>query len=166
LITRTILGEEYRPFSSSLDTRRYTLCISTQMYWDNFRNMCVMWSVVPVAYLNAGHLWTVWTPANEDATKEVLVWELWYPRSRVQTRPKPSDFSGLKIHRMPSFRGEVKPSVPCRRFAACKRTLRFTWESELQAKLAGHFSPIIPSFTNRGLSCHLTWGACGDDGRN
>jgi hypothetical protein len=24
----------------------------------------------------------------------------------------------------------------------------------------------IPSFTNRGLSCRLTWSASGDDGRN
>jgi hypothetical protein len=48
---------------------------------------------------------------------------------------------GEKIHSMPSFRGEVKLSVPCRRFAACKRTLRFTWKSEPQAKLTSHFSP-------------------------
>jgi hypothetical protein len=27
---------------------------------------------------------------------------LWYPRSRVRTRPKPSDFSDEKIHSMPS----------------------------------------------------------------
>jgi hypothetical protein len=27
-----------------------------------------------------------------------------------------------RILRMPSFGGEVKPSVPCRRFAACKRS--------------------------------------------
>jgi hypothetical protein len=47
---------------------------------------------------------------------------LWYPRSRVRTRPKPSDFSGEKIHSMPSFRGEVKPSAPCHRFPACKKT--------------------------------------------
>jgi hypothetical protein len=59
----------------------------------------------------------------------------------LRTRPKPSDFSGEKIHRMTFFGGEVKPSVPCRRFAACKRPLRFTWKSESQAKLAGHFSP-------------------------
>jgi hypothetical protein len=26
------------------------------------------------------------------------------------------------------FGGEVKPSAPCRKFAACKRTLRFTWK--------------------------------------
>jgi len=38
---------------------------------------------------------------------------------RVQTRPKPSDFWGEKILSTPSFGGEVKPSVPCRRFAAC-----------------------------------------------
>ena len=47
---------------------------------------------------------------------------LWYPSSRVQTRPKPSDFSGEKILSTPSFGGEVKPSVPCRKFTACKRT--------------------------------------------
>jgi hypothetical protein len=62
--------------------------------------------------------------------------------------------------------GEVKPSVPCCRFAGCKRTLWFTWESESQAKLTGHFSLVILSFTNRGLSCRLTWSASGDDGRN
>jgi hypothetical protein len=32
------------------------------------------------------------------------------------------NFSGEKIHSMPSFREEVKPSAPCRRFAACKKT--------------------------------------------
>jgi hypothetical protein len=30
----------------------------------------------------------------------------------------------IKIRSMTSFGGEVKPSVPCRRFTACKRTLR------------------------------------------
>ena len=49
--------------------------------------------------------------------------ELWYPSSRVQTRPKPSDFSGEKKNpSAPSFGGEVKPSVPCRKFTVCKRT--------------------------------------------
>ena len=43
----------------------------------------------------------------------------WYPRSRVQTRPKPSDFSGEKILSAPSFGGEVQLSVSYRRFAAC-----------------------------------------------
>jgi hypothetical protein len=34
------------------------------------------------------------------------------------------DFKGDKIRSTPSFGGEVKPSVPCRRFTACKITLR------------------------------------------
>ena len=33
----------------------------------------------------------------------------------------------------------------------------FTWKSESQAKLTGHFSPIIPSFADRGLSFACTW---------
>jgi hypothetical protein len=33
-------------------------------------------------------------------------------------------FKGEKILSTPSFRGEVKPSVPCRRFAACKRSIQ------------------------------------------
>jgi hypothetical protein len=81
-------------------------------------------------------------------------------------RPKPADFSGEKIHSMSSFGGELKPSVPCRSFAACKRTLWFTWKSESQAKLTGHFSPVIPCFTNRYLSCRLMRSASGDNGRN
>jgi len=32
-------------------------------------------------------------------------------------------FKGENILSTPSFGGEVKPSVPCRRFAACKRSL-------------------------------------------
>jgi len=47
---------------------------------------------------------------------------LWYPSSRVQTWPKPSDFSGEKLLSTPSFGGELKPSVSCRKFTACKRT--------------------------------------------
>jgi len=32
-------------------------------------------------------------------------------------------FKGEKILSTPSFGGEIKPSVPCRKFAACKRSL-------------------------------------------
>ena len=45
------------------------------------------------------------------------------PSSRVQTRPKPLDFAGVrKILSMPSSGGEVKESVPCPSFAACKKS--------------------------------------------
>jgi hypothetical protein len=38
-------------------------------------------------------------------------------------------FQGEKILSTPSFGREVKPSVPCRRFTACKRSLNSTWKS-------------------------------------
>ena len=43
-------------------------------------------------------------------------------------------FKGEKIFSTPSFGGEVKPSVPCRRFAACKRSLNGV-EVVISAKL-------------------------------
>ena len=68
---------------------------------------------------------------------------LWYPSSQVQTRPKRSDFSGEKILSAPSFGGEVKPTVPCCKFTACKWNPKVTWKSPLSAK----FSAISrPSF--------------------
>jgi hypothetical protein len=38
-------------------------------------------------------------------------------------------FKGGKILSLPSFGREVKPWVPCRRFAACKRSLNVPWKS-------------------------------------
>ena len=38
-------------------------------------------------------------------------------------------FQGEKILITPYFGREVKPSVPCRRFTACKRSLNVTWKS-------------------------------------
>jgi hypothetical protein len=37
-------------------------------------------------------------------------------------------FRAKKILSTPSFRGEVKPSVSCRSFMACKRSLNVTWK--------------------------------------
>ena len=47
-------------------------------------------------------------------------------------------FKGEKILSTPSFGGEVKPSVPCRRFAACKKSLNVEWKSTT-------FSPTVPT---------------------
>ena len=44
----------------------------------------------------------------------------------------------IKILSTPSFRGEVKLSVPCRRFAACKRSLNLRGSRNL-GKITGHF---------------------------
>ena len=48
-------------------------------------------------------------------------------------------FRAKKIHSTPSFGGEVKPSVPCRRFAACKRSLNLSGSRNL-GKIIGHLS--------------------------
>jgi hypothetical protein len=91
---------------------------------------------------------------GEDSTPDWtgfggLVVSILAPRSRVRTRPNQSDILGAKIRGMPPFGGEVKPPVPCHRFATCKRSLRFTWKSESQAKLTAHLSPN--SFNKRSL---------------
>jgi len=53
-------------------------------------------------------------------------------------------FKGEKILSTPSFGGEVKPSVPCRRFAACKRPLNGV-EVVISAKLpsAARISHVV-----------------------
>jgi hypothetical protein len=56
---------------------------------------------------------------------------------------------------MPSFGGEVKPSVPCCRFAARKRTLRFTWKLESAGKIDRPFlAQFCPSLTEVS---HVAW---------
>jgi hypothetical protein len=41
---------------------------------------------------------------------------------------------------MPSFGGEVKLSVPCRRFVACKRSLHLPWKSHAVGKTGSAIS--------------------------
>jgi len=48
-----------------------------------------------------------------------------------------------KILSTPSFRGEVKPSFPCRRFAACKRSLNVAWKSSFRQNYRTKFSPTV-----------------------
>jgi hypothetical protein len=48
-------------------------------------------------------------------------------------------FKGEKILSTPSFRVEVKLSVPCRRFAACKRSLELMWKSDSRPKFVRTF---------------------------
>ena len=62
-------------------------------------------------------------------------------------------FKGEKILSTPSFRGEVKPSVSCRRFAACKRSLELHG-----SRILGQICPniscprTVPPSATRGLS--------------
>jgi hypothetical protein len=48
-------------------------------------------------------------------------------------------FRAKKMLSMPSFGGEVKPSVPCCRFAACKISLNLSGSRNL-GKITGHLS--------------------------
>jgi hypothetical protein len=57
-------------------------------------------------------------------------------------------FKGQKILSTPSFGGEVNPSVPCRRFAACKRALNVPWKAKLSSMILAH---AVPPFAARGL---------------
>jgi hypothetical protein len=36
----------------------------------------------------------------------------------------------------------------------------------VRLNLIGYFSPIVPTFADRGLSRHLTWSASGDERGN
>jgi hypothetical protein len=54
-------------------------------------------------------------------------------------------FQAKKILSTPSFGGEVKPSVPCRKFAACKRSVHLPWKSHAVGKIASAISrPYFP----------------------
>jgi len=50
-------------------------------------------------------------------------------------------FKGEKMLSMPSFGQEVKSSVPCRRFAACKRSLELRGSRILRRNLSERFWP-------------------------
>jgi hypothetical protein len=60
----------------------------------------------------------------------------------------------------------VKPSVPGRSLAACQRTQKLRGSRIVWLNLTGHFSPILPPFAHRGLSCSLAWSASRDERRN
>jgi len=67
-------------------------------------------------------------------------------------------FKGEKILSTPSFGREVKPSVPCRRFAACKRSLELRGSRILEEIFRNISRPrrVLPSAA-RGLSRRWTW---------
>jgi len=57
----------------------------------------------------------------------------------------------LDIFSTPSFGGELKPSVPCRRFAACKRSLNGV-EVVISAKLLDNILALSSHFRRWDLS--------------
>ena len=63
-------------------------------------------------------------------------------------------FKGEKVLSTPSFGGEVKPSVPCRRFAPCKRSLNGV-EVVISAKLPDNI--LAPQFPLPPLGSLTSW---------
>ena len=60
----------------------------------------------------------------------------------------PDEAVGFLGRKNPSFGGEVKPSVPCRRFAACKRSLNLSGSRNL-GKITGQFLAHSSTFRSR-----------------
>ena len=58
-------------------------------------------------------------------------------------------FRAKKILSTPTFGGEVKPSVPCHRFAACKRSLNLRGSQNLGKITTEHLSRPVPPFAAR-----------------
>ena len=65
-----------------------------------------------------------------------------------------------------SFGGEVKPSVPCRRFAACKRSLNLRRSRNLGKNYYPRsYSPTVPPFAariSRVVADGVTWWVKGE----
>ena len=94
----------------------------------------------------------------QQAASVVWRWACW---PLVQTRPKPSAFSGEKILSTPSCRGEGKPSVPCRKFTACKRTQKWGWRRHFRQN-SRQFLARSSTFRCWGsLASFRTWGTPG-----
>jgi hypothetical protein len=67
------------------------------------------------------------------------------------------DFLGRKILSTPSLGGKVKPSVPCRRFGACKRSLNVKCKSQFRQNYRPTFSLTVPRFAARISRVVWTW---------
>ena len=71
---------------------------------------------------------------------EVACWPLVSKFTGLNPAEAVGIFRTKKILSAPSFGGEVKPSVPCRRFAACKRYLNLRGSRNLGKITTGHLS--------------------------
>ena len=70
-------------------------------------------------------------------------------------------FRAKKILSAPSFGGEVKPSVPCRKFTACKRTQKWRGSRHFRQN-SRHFLAHSSTFSCRGsLASFQAWGKPG-----
>ena len=80
---------------------------------------------------------------------EVACWSL-VPKFAGSNPDEAVGFFKAKNLSTPSFGGEVKPSIPCRRFTACKRFLNAMWKSGTSGKIHRPFlAHIVPPLATR-----------------
>jgi hypothetical protein len=95
--------------------------------------------------------------------KNITVWQL------IKIKTKAGCSMNWKLNypnRLPSFGGEVKPSVPCRRFVACVKDPWKLHGSRVFRRNLSAISRPFPFLATGGLSCRLMWSASGVDGWN
>jgi hypothetical protein len=76
------------------------------------------------------------------------------------------DFSGGKNPQRTFLWRGSKAIGPCRRFAACKRSLNETWKLPFRQNYRPSFLPTVPPFAATGLSCCTDVGAPGNKSGN
>jgi hypothetical protein len=80
---------------------------------------------------------------------------LWYPRSRVQTRPKPSDFSGEKILSTLFFGGGSKVVCPMSQICGMLKTSEYYVEVGFSGEI---YRPFLACFlSSLPESSHVAW---------
>jgi hypothetical protein len=85
----------------------------------------------------------------------VLSIHLWYPRSRVQTRPKPLDFSGEKIPQHAFLRRGSKAVCPMSQICCMLKTsgiyVEIRFPGEICRPFLAHFRSLLPE------GSHVAW---------
>jgi hypothetical protein len=98
-----------------------------------------------------------WTCTRTE--KRPVINPLTYPGSRVQTRPKPSDFFGRKNPQHAFLRKGSKAVGPVSKICGTLKNTCDYMEVASKAKFVGHFSPQLSSYVNRGLRARAARGS-------
>jgi hypothetical protein len=106
--------------------------------------------LVLVCYLQLSYFF-IWL-----RSRQLSAWNVWYCVLRAYVLTSGTQVRGFKPSRgcrikkkkknpQLAFGVEVKPSVPCRRFAACERSLHLPWKSHTVGKIGSAISrPFFP----------------------
>ena len=113
----TCFGEIFCP-SSGVISKIVKLYINREFYYIG-RTCCIFWNIFTILTFHITHHFTY------NMFYNLTTMYMYFSTQVRGFKPGRNHwiFKGEKVLSAPSFGGEVKPSVPCRRFAACKRFL-------------------------------------------